>query len=83
MIEAGSRLGLTQEPLARFIIVAQRLGEKFEGDTAIESGVLGQVHFPHAAGADLADYLVVTNGLTDHSCPLWWELIPLIIPLVT
>ena len=54
MLRLGLRLQTT--PLAK----------RFERHLANEFGVLGQVHFTHATGAELFDDLVVMNLCANH-----------------
>ena len=42
------------------------VGQEFEGDKAMEPGVLGLVHHPHATTAQLLDDAIVRDGLADH-----------------
>ena len=52
MIERGRREGLASQPLARDRIRLKIGRQQFDRDAALESRVLGEKHFPHAAGAE-------------------------------
>ena len=58
MIERGGRLRLTNEPLHTIAIRSNIRRQNFQRDSAIELGVLRQIHLTHPAHADLrADFI--------------------------
>ena len=42
------------------------IGQELQGDEAVQTSVLGLVHYAHAAAAELFDDAVVRDGLADH-----------------
>ncbi len=66
VVQGGRGPGLAQEPLGRHLGVGLRdRGKDLEGDGATQALVLGQVHGPHAALAEL-----VSDEVLPHSEPL-------------
>ena len=59
MVELCYSLNFAFEASAAVGILTQVGGEEFEGDFAIESGVLGEIDFPHATGTDFLDDPIV------------------------
>ncbi len=55
---AADRAGLAVEPLAQLRVVREDGREDLDGDRAVEPGVAGLVHLPHAASANRGNYLV-------------------------
>ena len=70
MIEFRGGLGFPLETLAAFFVAQQVRSEEFEGDGAVESGVLGLIDDSHAAFTKLLGDLVVRDGLADHAGPI-------------
>jgi hypothetical protein len=63
------RLGLRAESgRERLSIPGNFIGQKLEGDEAMQSRVLGFVYHTHAATTELLDDAIVRNGLADHWC---------------
>jgi hypothetical protein len=51
-VQARDRSGFALEALSSFGISGEMLGKHFDGDGAIEAGVVGFVDFTHAASTD-------------------------------
>ena len=52
MIQAGGGLRLTLEMAKTGVVASEFPWEQLDRDKTTESGVLCQIHFPHAAGAE-------------------------------
>jgi hypothetical protein len=66
VVEARGRAGLAREAFAKHRILAPLEGQEFEGDCAVEAGVLGPVDDPHAPSAEAFEDAVVRDRATDH-----------------
>ena len=66
MIQPRGGFCLALETLAGLFVSQQVRREEFQGDGAVELGVLGLVDDTHAALAELGGDFVVRNGLADH-----------------
>jgi hypothetical protein len=77
MIERGKRLCFTREPGQTFRIGSKRLGQDLQCDIAIEPGVVGSKHLPHAPFANLRDDFVdaeANAGGEGQRCGLYrWD----------
>ena len=66
MVQHACGFDLVEEQLAAAAFAALRVGIGLLGDfyrhIAIREGIAGTPHLPHAAGADLLDQLVFTDG---------------------
>ncbi len=58
VIERRDRPCLATEPRQSFRVGGKLLGENLDGHPAPQASVLGEVHLPHAAGAERFDDLV-------------------------
>ena len=65
MVEAGENLRLTLEPGEAIRIGGEGFGEDLQGDLALELGVGGLIHLPHAALADEGGDVVVPESGAD------------------
>ncbi len=63
MIQRGQDLGLPLEPGQPLSILGESLRENLDGDFALQSGVLGPVHFTHTSFTELRGDLVVGDSL--------------------
>jgi len=70
VIQRGGSLRFTLEPFQGLPVLGEFFREEFQGDGALELGVLGLVHHAHAAPAELLQNAVVRDGLADHRVPL-------------
>ena len=77
MIESRSGLSFMEEAGFVLLIGREMVGQKLQGDCALEPGVLGFVDNPHPAFAKLLDDAIVRNCLTDHVqlCPYFYQLL--------
>ena len=66
MIQPGRGASLAAEPIQRFLVASQFVGQEFERDDAAEPRVLRFVNDAHAAAAKLLDDVVVGQGLADQ-----------------
>ena len=66
VVDPGRSFGFAQKALAVFLVAGEFLREEFQGDGALEAGVLGFVDHAHAALAELREDLVVGDGGADH-----------------
>ena len=66
MIQCGGSLRFALKAGEGLCISGNVIGQKFEGDKAVETHVLGLVDHTHAATAELLDDAVVRDGLADH-----------------
>jgi len=66
MIEGGGGASFAAEALDGLRISRHRVGEKLQSDVAAQAGVLGPIHYPHAAAAQLLHDAVMRDGLPDH-----------------
>jgi hypothetical protein len=56
------------EKASPLIIIDGNMGrEEFERDVSVELGVLGFVDYSHASLTKFVEYLIMRNGLADHS----------------
>ena len=65
MIESGGRFGFADEALHSIIVGSDIFRKDFQGDFAIEGGVLREVDFAHPARTEL-----VENRVTRDGCPI-------------
>ena len=70
MIERGSRLRLTKEPLFVFLVFEDVGAQEFQSNGAAELGVLGFVDHPHPTFAELRGYVVGANRVADQDAPI-------------
>ncbi len=66
MIQRRGGPGLTPEPLERIFAGRRVRGEHLQGHLPSQGEVLGPVHHTHAAGAQLVQDAIVTDGLADE-----------------
>ena len=66
VVEGGDRPRLAHEALPASRVARHLLGQHFEGDLALELGVEGEEHLPHAPFAELGEHPVVQQAVTDH-----------------
>jgi hypothetical protein len=66
MIEGGGCLRFPLETLQSPAISGQRLGQKLEGDKAMQPGVLSLVDHTHAATTKFLQNAIVGNRLARH-----------------
>jgi hypothetical protein len=59
-------LRFTLKARERLRIFADVIGEKFQGDVAVEANVLSLINHPHSAPAELLDEAVVRDDLADE-----------------
>ena len=67
MVDGGGEAGFAELGGAHLLEGERAALEDFEHDGALEQGVVGEVHDAAAAGADLADELVVLDCAVLHS----------------
>jgi hypothetical protein len=65
-INGGSRARFAQKSCARFFIANQFGSQRFDGDRAVQLGILRLIDDAHSAFADLLENLVVKYGSPDH-----------------
>ena len=65
VVEFGLNLDFAQEPLRLFVAVAAIADQDLHGLNALGYRVLDLEDLTHAAGADQANHLVVSDGLSD------------------
>src|ERR1044071_10277453 len=65
MIEGGGRLGFADEALHSIIVGSDIFRKDFQGDFAIEGGVLREVDIAHPPPTEL-----VENRVTRDGCPI-------------
>ena len=65
VIEFGLNLNFAQEPLRLFVAFAAIADQNLHGLDALGYRVLDLEDLTHAAGADQADHLVISDGLSD------------------
>ena len=63
MIQRGSSPGLAPEPFACQQIVRKLLGQEFERDHSVQSGILGLVDHAHPAAAELLEHAIMGHDL--------------------
>jgi len=68
MIQLGNSLCLSLETCETIGILSHSLMKHLNRNVPIQPLVVGAVHHPHPAGADLLDDAVVAEGATDHFC---------------
>ena len=73
MVEGRSRLSFALKAAQSLSIGRKLVGQKFQGDGALKSGILGSEDHAHTAPAELFDHAVVRNCLPDH----WPEILGL------
>src|SRR5262245_65061138 len=66
VLDLRGRLRFVEEPVDGFAILGQLGREHLDDGPVAEHRVLGDVHDPHAAFPETADYLVAADGLPDH-----------------
>jgi hypothetical protein len=66
VVQGGSRLGFTLEPSESLLVVGELFWQKLKGNEAVQSDILGFVHYPHATAAELFHNAVVRNVLIDQ-----------------
>ena len=59
MIQSGSGLGLPPKPFQGLAVLRQVFGQEFEGDEAVEAGILGLVNHTHTSAAEFFQDAVV------------------------
>ena len=67
MVECGSGLRFTLESFQGLSVFRKSFRQEFQGDSALELGVLGPVDDAHAAATQLLQDAIVRNGLTNHA----------------
>ena len=73
MVQRGSGLRLALKTGQSLRVFGHIVGEKFQGDEAVQLDVLGLVDHAHAATAKLLDDPVVGNSLAEHSVNATWR----------
>ena len=68
MVESGGGAGFALEAAQSLRVAGDLVGEKFEGDEAVEASVFGFVDHAHAATAEFLEHAVVRDGLANHFC---------------
>ena len=63
MIERRCRLCFALKSSQHLRVAGDFVGQEFERDEAVQLNVLGLVHYPHAAAAQLLDNAVVRDRL--------------------
>ena len=66
MVEGRGRTCLAAKAFQGLRVARKFIGQELEGDEAAEFGVLGFIHYAHAAAAELFDDAIVRDGLVDH-----------------
>ena len=66
MVQRGCGLRLALKAAERLRILGDFIGQKLEGDEAVQPRVFGFVDHTHPAAAQLLDDAVVRDGLSDH-----------------
>ena len=66
MVQCGSSLGFALEAGEGLGVSGDVVGQKLEGNKAVQPGVFGFIDHTHAAATDLLDNAVVRDGPTDH-----------------
>ena len=69
MVECRGRLRLVDETLVGCFVGGEVMGQEFESNNAVESGVLGFVDDAHAALAELLSDVIMGNGPANHGVP--------------
>ena len=67
MGESGSGVGFPAKTFQRLRVLHHVVGQKFQGDGAVEAGIQGFVDHTHSTGTELFDDAKVRDGLADHS----------------
>src|SRR5580700_9227634 len=67
VVQRGRSLGLPLKTAKGLRIVGEFVGKELQGNVATQLEVFRFVHHAHPSSADLADYVVVGDGLADHS----------------
>ena len=57
---------LSSKPLQPLAVVGEGLGQEFEGNEAVQAGVLSLVNHTHPATTELLDDAVMRDGLPDR-----------------
>ena len=66
MIELGGNARFTQEALQGLAVVEQVVGNKLQRNAAAKASVFRLVYHPHPTATQLAQNVIVGNGLADH-----------------
>src|SRR5208337_4634882 len=66
MVESRGRLRLALEAGQDLCVLGDVIGQKLEGDKAVERNVFGLVNDAHTAAPEFLDNAVVRDGLADH-----------------
>ena len=66
MVESGGGFGFAAKAAERLRIFGEVVGKKFQGDEAVEAGVLSFVDDSHASAAEHLEDAVVGEGLSDE-----------------
>ncbi len=66
MIQLRGDARLTQEALQRLVIVEQVVRDELQRDAAAKASVFRLVYHPHSTATQLAQNVIVGNGLADH-----------------
>lgn len=69
MIERRGCFGFQNKTIQLFRVLAELVGQKFDGDPTIEFRVLGQIHLTHAT-CDLGDDAIVRETAGGQFCHL-------------
>src|SRR5208283_2258710 len=66
MVQGGGRLRLSLEAGQGLRVLSDIIGQKLQGDKAVQAYVLGLVDDTHAAAAELFEDTVMRDDLVDH-----------------
>jgi hypothetical protein len=61
VIESGGGAGLPQKTLPRGLVQGPISGQDFDRDVTAQTGIVGEIHFSHSAGAKDADNFIRTE----------------------
>ena len=66
VVESRSGVGFAAKTLQSLGVLGHAVGKKFQGDSTVESGVLGLVDHTHSAGTEFLQNAKVRNGTVNH-----------------
>jgi hypothetical protein len=61
VIKSRSGTGFPQKTLPRGVVQTPVSGQDFDRYVTIETGIVGEIHFSHSAGAKYADNFITTE----------------------
>ena len=66
MVQAADGFGLTLEAFTALRVTGEMFRQDLDGDSAVEAGVYGAIHFAHTTGTDLVGDLVGAEFCAYH-----------------